>query len=82
MCYVRVWIQKLYHVEYFYFYTANFRGYLICSAMEQELRWDTRDFLAESSYHEGNLTNLRPLHPLNILIGLMCELLVPSSVSA
>ena len=52
------------------------RGYLICSAMEQELRWDTGDFLAESSYQEGNLTNLSLLHPLNILIGLMCELLV------
>ena len=55
MCYVRVWIQKLY---YFYFYTANFRGYLICSAMEQELRWDTKDFLAESSYQVHYITVL------------------------
>ena len=67
------------------------RGYLICSAMEQELRWDTDNFLAESSYQvlcstvlhctvlyyqEGNLTNLSLLHPLNILIGLMCRVLL------
>ena len=56
------------------------RGYLICSAMEQELRWDKGNFLVESSYHEGNLTNLRPLHPLNILIGLMCEFIRTSTL--
>ena len=40
--------------------------------MEEQLRFNLDNFWEESSYREGNLTNLSLHHPLNILSALMC----------
>ena len=44
----------------------------MCSSMEEQLRFNLDNFWEESSYREGNLTNLSLHHPLNILSALMC----------
>ena len=41
--------------------------------MEEQLRFNLDNFWEESSYREGNLTNLSLHHPLNILSALMCR---------
>ena len=51
---------------------TGIRGYLVCSSMEEQLRFNLDNFWEESSYREGNLTNLSLHHPLNILSALMC----------